>query len=277
MAEEVITGFPRHSVSEEKSVTPGLQSVFFLDHTRLVVSGGDDKQPFVRLYELSDSAGTLQFDDQKQSIEVAAESRHELESAAVTGFHSIVRSRANDHVGDMLLLAAGSEKPVMGLWKIPLRANTLEDAVPFPITKAAYEVHRVDAVAIANSGYITLAVTMAGDGGSHTMLRFVDPIDGRSRMDVSTDLEGILGLAYNPVTSDLFAVGFESRGMRSSGVYRLDDAGELGKPRCRAKKIASPPLPLALAFSSDGTLYVACQETKSSGDADGALYKVSGF
>jgi hypothetical protein len=278
VAEKAITGFPPHSVTKEKSVTWGLQSLYFLDHSRLVVSGGDDKQPFVRLYELSDSAGTLQFDDQKQSIEVAAENRHESENAVVSSFHSIVRPRANDHVNDMLLLATESEKPAMGLWKIPLRANTLEDAVPFPFTKTEDKFHYVQAVAVANSGCVAVAVsTVARNDGSHCMLRFVDPIDGRSRLDVYVDLEGIFEMAYNPVTGDLYAVGLEAPPSLARGLFRLDDAGEVGKPRCRAHRIAAPSTPTALAFSSDGTLFVTSEETQSGGNTDGALYKLSDF
>jgi hypothetical protein len=276
VVEEVITGFPQAKVSKEKSATPGIESLYFLDHSRLIASGGDDMQPFVRLYELPDSSGALKFDDQKQSIEVAAENRQELETAGVRGFRSIARPRANDRVSDMLLLAGTSDEPQTGLWKIPLRANTMEDTAPFPFTKTNDKIHSVDAIAVASSGYVTVAVTVVRDSASHSMLKFIDPTDGRSRLDVPTDLEGIFGLAYNPLTGDLFAAGFEA-GLTSSGVYRLDDGGEPGKPRGRAKKIAALRQATALAFSSDGTLFVTCVERPSDGDSDGALYKLSDF
>jgi hypothetical protein len=109
------------------------------------------------------------------------------------------------------------------------------------------------------------------------MLRFVDPTDGRSRLDVYVDLEAILEMAYNPISGDLFAVGLEGPAPRSPGVFRLDDAGELGKPQCRAKKIAALPGPTALAFGPDGTLFVTGRETANGGDTEGVLYKLSGL
>ncbi len=109
------------------------------------------------------------------------------------------------------------------------------------------------------------------------MLRFIDPADGRSRLDVATDLEAILGLAYNPVTGDLFAVGLEAGPAREPGLYRLDDVGAVGKPRCQAKKIADLSGATALAFSSDGTLFVTCEVKGAEGKTDGSLYKLTDF
>jgi hypothetical protein len=277
-AEDVVTGFPRTTDSKDKPAQSGLSSLYFLDHTRLIAAGSDGEQPFVRVYEVPESSSAIRFDDEKQSAEVAAESRHDLEKSGFTGFRSIARPRANDHVGDMLLLAAACGKPVMGLWKIPLRANTLEDAVPFHSATSNEQIRSVDAIAVASSGYVAVALSSEEQkDGNRTLLRFIDPADGRSRLDVSTDLEAILDLAYNPVTADLFAVGLDGQQPQEPNLYRLDDAGTAGKPRCRAKKISALGNATALAFSSEGTLFVACEEKDADGKFDGSLYKLTDF
>lgn len=276
VAEEAITGFPQQKAANGKPETWGLRSLFFLDHNRLVVSGGDEKQPFVRLYELPESSNALQFDDKKESIDVATESRSEVESSGINAFHSIVRPRANDHVSDMLLLAPSSTKPVTGLWKIALRANTLEDAVPLPFTKPGDEVKSVEAATIVKTGYVVLAVAVVRDSVSNTALKFIDPSDGRSRLEVPTDLETIVGLACNPSTGDLYAAGVESGG-QSGGVYRLDDVGEAGKPRCRAKRLVALPNASALAFFNEGALYVTTTDVKSDRESGGTLYQLRDF
>lgn len=276
VAEEAITGFPTHEEKNGTVATWGLQSIFFLDHNRLVVSGGEENQPFVRLYELPESSGAIGFEDKKESIDVAAESRNEVERSGISAFHSIVRPRANDHVSDMLLMAPRGAQPVTGLWKILLRANTLEDAVPLHFAKSGDEVNSVEAAAIVKTGYVVLAIADVREGVSHSELKFIDPSDGRSRLDVPTDLEKIAGLACNPSTGDLYAIGVESD-PKSGGVYRLDDVGEAGKPRCRAKKIASLPNASALAFFAEGSLYVTADDAKANGESDGTLYQVRDF
>jgi hypothetical protein len=272
---EAITGFPQRATSKPQAGAPGITSLFFVDHARLLVAGGGDQSPFLKLYEVSDSGGTVGFDDQKQNLEDAADSNNDRDAGSIQVFHSIARTHANDRVADMLLLAGGSDKSKSGLCKIPLRANTLGDIATFPIAGDDGEIHSVYAVAVANTGYVTLAAALTQNGEDRLVLYFLDPIDGRVRLKVPMDLQTVYGLAYNPVTGDLFAAGQESE--LRSGVYRLDDAGEPGKPRCKAKKIAALPRPTALAFASEATLYVTALETPDSSEANGSVFKVTGF
>jgi hypothetical protein len=271
---EAITGFPQRATSKPQASAPGIASLFFVDHSRLVVAGGGEQGPFLRLYELPDSGGAIGLDDQKQNLEdsTAGNSEHDADVNHV--FHSIARTRANDRVADLLLLAA-SVKAKGSLWKIPLRANTLSDIAAFPITGDNGEVRSVDAVAVSNTGYVTLATTLTQNGEDHLALCFLDPIDGRIRLKVPVDLQTVSGLAYNPVTGDLFAAGQESE--LRSGIYRLDDAGETGTPRCKAKKIASFPLATALTFASEATLFATALDKADKSESSGSVFKVTGF
>src|SRR5262249_4116843 len=50
----VITGFATTTV--DQPFTKGVQSLLFLDRSRLVATGGDGERPFARLYELPEAA-----------------------------------------------------------------------------------------------------------------------------------------------------------------------------------------------------------------------------
>jgi hypothetical protein len=74
----------------------------------------------------------------------------------------------------------------------------------------------------------------------------------------------------------LYAANFSATNDRG-GVYRIDDAGESGKPACRAVKVAEAARPTALAFAPDGTLYVVVLGGDDNKDKDsGALLKITG-
>ncbi len=272
---EAITGFPQRAASKPQSDVLGITSLFFVDHSRLVVAGGGGQGPFLRLYELPDSSGAIGFDDQKQNLEDSSAGNSERDADANHVFHSIARTRANDRVADMLLLAGSNDKAKGSLWKIPLRANTLSDIATFPLTGDDGDIHSIAAVAVSNTGYVILAATLTQNGEDHLALCFLDPIDGRIRLKVPVDLKTVSGLAYNPVTGDLFAAGNESESR--SGIYRLDDASETGKPRCKAKKIASFPLATALAFASEATLFVTAVDEADKADSSGSVFKITGF
>ena len=79
-------------------------------------------------------------------------------------------------------------------------------------------------------------------------------------------------MAYSPITGALYAADFGgSRG--GGGIYRLEDASELGKPACRMVKVADMSKPTALAFAPDGALYVT---TFGTSDNDGSIEALTG-
>ncbi len=153
--DEVIVGIPKFESKDDRPSGNGVQTLHFLDHLRLVVAGTDhDGSPFTRLYELQDVAGAVQFNDQKQPVQFPDEAT--ASNSGIRTFHHFARTRVNDRVTDALLLAADSENGPNSLWKIPIKAGTLGDAISLPAPKGNAS-WGVGGIAVGSSGYITLA------------------------------------------------------------------------------------------------------------------------
>ncbi len=271
-AEDVITGFPSKGSSASKPNSLGIQSLCFLDHLRLVVAGGDDTgKPFFRLYELQNITGRLKFDDQKQNVELSDD---ELTKDEIRSFHDLARARSNDRVADMLLMGATNEHGPAGLWKLNLRANTLGEIAPFDTATESEKAAAIGGIAVAGTGYIVVATGEEGGSDAGDVLRFLNPVDRTVALRAPTDLQNIVGLAYDPTTGDLYAANAKASDPSAAGVYRLDDAGVPGKPRCQGSKIAAVSRPTALAFGPDGVLYVTSLGKPGESDDSGALLKI---
>lgn len=267
---DAIAGFAPHA-AVGNSGEPGICSLYFLDQTRLVVAGGDEnKTAFLRLYELSGQDVALKADEHKQSVDLPSEG--DEPKVDVLSFHSLTRTRPNDKVADNLLVAATGEHGPAGLWKVALRANTLNDIEPFDIAKESNDA--VECIAVASNGYIVIATGAVKDSGQASDLKFLNPADGHVVLRTKTEVRRIVSLAYSPTTGNLFAASYASRGEQGGGVYRIDDASQPGKPATTAVKIADAKRPTALAFGPDGALYVTT--LGESGNDKGALLKLTG-
>jgi hypothetical protein len=140
---DVIAGF-------STKFTAGVQSLFFLDNLRLVVAGGDeDGAPFVRLYELPDSESPLTVDQHKDEAKLPESGTEPRLDSHV--FRQLVRTRANDRVGDYLICAAAGEGDSADLVYVPVRSGALGDVVPASL-KNTSDNFQVDALAVAETG-----------------------------------------------------------------------------------------------------------------------------
>lgn len=273
---DAITGFSAETAADENSQSPGIHSLIFLDHTRLVIVGGDENNTaFLRLYELADQNVAVKSDEHKQSIDLPSddiEPKFDLRS-----FHDLARTQPNDKVADMLLIAATGKHGPAGLWRVALRANTLGEIAPFDIANSRDNSAAVGGIAVASNGYIVVAAGSGKESGRTGELKFLSPADGRVVMQIKTELQHISAVAYSPTAGNLFAANFASRGEQDGGVYRIDDAGQPGKPASTAVKVADVARPTALAFGPDGALYItALGDTGGSGDEKGVLLKLTG-
>jgi hypothetical protein len=114
-----------------------------------------------------------------------------------------------------------------------------------------------------------------GDSPQPSRLAFFSPLDRRIVMQVSTDLQRVVALAYSPKSGNLFVANSPTTGDGRSGIYRIDGVVRPEAAACAAVKIADVHSPTALAFAPDGALYVTASGGTEGINA-GALLKLSG-
>src|SRR4051812_30568428 len=116
---DVVSGFSTKPVNDDSFSSPGVYSLHFLDHMRLVVAGGDDNgAPFVRIYELPEPESPLTADQHKQEVNMLESSKEPKFEAHV--FRSIARTKYNGRLGDFLLVSAPADRGSTTLIFIPV-------------------------------------------------------------------------------------------------------------------------------------------------------------
>jgi hypothetical protein len=271
---DVIAGFATHSQLPDDSQSLGVQSLHFLDHTRLVVAGHDeDDRPFVRLYEMPENATPLTADHHKQEVEFSDNATILLGPFT---FGGIARTQPNDRVGDMLIMTAQAGREPAGLLQIPVRAGTLGTAARIRVAGADKN-SNIRGIAVGTSGHLVIASSSLSEADEANKLKFVNPVSRRVVMQVPTELQRIVALAYSPKSGNLYAANSPATDDGRAGIYRIDGSDLPGDRACTVVRIADVPRPTALAFADDGTMYVtSLGERKSERPGEGVVLKLTG-
>ena len=199
---DVVSGFSTKPANDDSLSSAGVHSLYFVDHMRLVVAGGDDDgAPFVRLYELPEPESPLTADQHKHEANVPETGKEPNFDAHV--FRSIARTQPNDRVGDFLLVAAPADGESTGFVEIPVRSGTLGDAVPARLKNADGET-QIGGITVGNSGHVIISTNSLGDSAQPSRLAFFSPLDRRIVMQVPTELRRVVALAYSPKSGNLF-------------------------------------------------------------------------
>jgi sugar lactone lactonase YvrE len=253
---DVITGF-RAAPARDLVHQTGPLAVLFLDPGLMAVGAATDGKDLLGVYELPEDGTAI-------SADLANSSRHAMprptqaisDQVACT---SMTRTRANDTVKDALVMIVRSANGPSILLKSRVQAGVLGPPQPFSSIAFSANAESPGAVATSGSGRIVVA--------DEHRITFLNPLDGGAELELRTDLSTVSGLAYSPITGNLYASDF------AGGIYRIEDAGEPGKAACRTVKIADAARPTGLAFAPDGALYVT---TFGAGEGDGTLQVVTG-
>lgn len=270
---DVVSGFSTRPANDDNYASTGMYTLYFLDHLRLVLAGGeDDGTPFVRLYELPEPESPLAADQHKQEANVPVTGTEPKFDGHI--FRSIARTQLNDRVGDFLLITAQTDGESTRLVYVPVRSGTLGDVVPAQIKNISPD-FQIGGLTVGSNGYVTVAVNALPGSAQTSSLAFFSPLDRRIVMLVRTELLRIVALAYSPKTGNLFVANSPERDVDSAGIYRIDSTSQAGAGGCTATKIAEVRNATALAFAPDGVLY-ATAKGDAKNESDGVLLKLTG-
>jgi DNA-binding beta-propeller fold protein YncE len=270
---EVITEFPAATTGSEGNPI----CLYFLDRDRLVAAV-DGHPPEVRVYELADTADPLSANDWKQRI--APEASEEDAQFANSQFVGFTRTRANDAVGDMLLVAIRRKDRASGLWRIPIRADTLSTMTPIEKQQDSRFASLPTALAVSDQGHMVVAA-IGPSRVTESELAFHHPVSGQIVMRLRTEMGKIVALAYSPGSDNLYGIGTARNAPGLGGVYRLDDSAQVtdfsSSRHVAVVKVADVERPAALAFAPDGALYVTASGKPEDGESNrGVLMKLTG-
>lgn len=260
---DVITGFPGPDARVPQGTASSLQ---FLDEKTLVV-GIDGETPELRLYELAEAASPLTANAAKHRVtpKLLSEESEDVYGPPVM----LARTRANDFVADMLLVAIRGG----GVWKVPVRANMLGEMSRLE-SKPPWQVVHPTALTVSEQGYVVVVDRSAGRG-SESRLAFLNPINGQVVLQFQLDLSEVPGLAYSPKSGNLYALGKARGNADDAGLFRVDAVSVPGEREITVTKLAEIEQATALSFGPDGMLYVTSRGDNAE-DHGGALLKVTG-
>jgi hypothetical protein len=243
---DVITGFAADA-------EPTL--LHFLDRDHLVVATSG--HPAIRVFELSDQPAPL----------APADAKQEVDQAAIGAIHGLARTRQNDKVPDLLVVACENTDWPSGLGRIAIRAGTLDKLAR--LSRDPAPVGSPRGAAVGEHGYIAVVYSDPSNK-PHSVLTFHEPATGALVASFPVELSNLRGLAYQPTSDDLYTLGDGADGDHG-GLYRLEDASQPGKPACRAVQITTIGEPTAFAFAPNGTIYIT-----TTGDKNGKLLRITG-
>jgi hypothetical protein len=270
---DVVTQFSEFADSRKFGHRGNPLSLLFLDREHLVAGLGGTP-PDVRLYTLADDRPTSAEQAEQRLSPEPGDTTDEIRYGACV---ALARTRANDVVGDMLLVSTIGDTFSFNMWKVPNRAENLASPSEFQIKhRTSDAVSATGGVAVGPQGYVVIA----GDGGARqeeSRLSFLNPVNGEVVLRRWTGLREVRGLAYCPASGNLYALGSPPDG----GVFRLDEP--VAQPKFHngghvsAVKMANVARPTAMAFGPDGALYVtALSDAEDTQSEPGVLLKMTG-
>ena len=258
---DAVTGFPTAADGSDPFDQIGPRGLAFLDDYQLVVATATASGGAIRTYGIPADRRAQRADQPRQELKLPA-----------GGGWAVTRTRANDAVPDLLVIAATATGPANRLLQCRVQADFLGELQPFggPQGTAA----TATAVTVGDRGYVAVGRSDVGGAGGASTISLYNPADGATLLSLDTTLHQLVALAYSPATGNLYAADFApTSGADAGGVYRIDDASQPGHPACHAVKVAAVHRPTALAFGPDGALYVTA--FGDDGD-DGTLVKIAG-
>lgn len=119
---------------------------------------------------------------------------------------------------------------------------------------------------------------LVGDPGTATSavdsrLQFFNINSGRRLLDQECGLRDIGGLAYSPLTGQLYALDLSLSVPGEAGLFQLVSEQRVGRTALAARRLATLERPTALAFADDGSLFVTVAPAAKASEPTGMVLR----
>ena len=250
-AEDVVTDFPSDVYGKGPKYNIGPLGLAFIDEDTLVVGGGGkpDTEEVIRVYTVPKAGEeAIKADAMKATLgplesneEEAAEGNYYAVAVTKTG---IFATANGDDTKGWVVRAAINEDGTFG------------DLERYIATKEATNVDAPVAITVSPKGHLVVGqmgeITAPNDG----LVTFYDAKSKKMLLNLETGLHDETALIYSP-KGHLYALDFAWAKPEDGGLYRLDAEGKGDEQQITPKKIVALKKPAAIAFGTDGSLYIA--------------------
>jgi DNA-binding beta-propeller fold protein YncE len=246
-AEPVITDFPVDIYGKGPKYNIGPLGLLFLDQNTLVVGGGGlpDGEEMLRVYDLKDWKEPIKADQMKASFKLEAEGELKGEG----NFYALAATP------DAIYITSNGDDTKGWVARAPYKGSEVTGFERYLATKEAVEVDAPVGVTISPKGHLVIGqmgeVNIPGD----SLLTFYDANSKEKLLNLETGLHDITALAYSP-RGQLYALDFAWPDTTQGGLFQLLEDKENKDTKLRTKKIKGLDKPTAMAFDSEGALYV---------------------
>lgn len=268
-AQPEIVGYPTDIYGKGPKYKIGPLGLAFLSHELLVVGDGSrpDGEELVRIYQIPAEASAKPQREDAAAYTLGPIVAGEQSALGEGNFYGVacnagaifVTCNGDDTKGWVAKALVQGGKPGELQLAFATKVATGVNA-PGPITFNPAG----DTLVIGQIG----AVNVPAD----SLLTMYDPATGKLKASLKTGLNDILGLAYSPKTSHLYATDFAWVDPTQGGLFRLDVKDGTVKPT----KILSLDKPAGLAFDAEGNLYICVLGSAKEGSTKppGALLRI---
>jgi hypothetical protein len=203
----------------------------------------------LRVYDISGAAkGPIKADKMVASFKLEANDELKAEG----NYYGVAASE------DAIYVTCNGDDTKGWVARADRSGTTVSNFRRYIATKEATQVDAPVAVTISPRGEVVVGqmgeITIPEDG----LLTFYNAKNGKMKMNFEVGLNDITGLAYSPEKRNrIYATDFVWHDTTQGGLFQLvPKKGDNNEQTITAKKIVSLDKPTALAFGSDGTLYI---------------------
>lgn len=224
----------------------GPLGLLFLDKNTLVVGGGDvvDGEEMLYVFDLTDMKEPLKASAPKASFKLAAEGEIKGEG----NFYAITQV-----IGSLFVTCNGDDTKGW-VSRATLDGNKVTGFERFLATKEAVQVDAPVGITTSPRGELVVGQMGEINVANDSLITFYDPKTKEMLLNLKTELHDITALAYSPSPrGQLYALDFAWLDTTQGGLFQILKDAEKG---VRTKKIVSLDKPSAMAFASDGSLYI---------------------